>query len=138
MAMMISIPTEHGFEQVPFIKETNLWGLIRKTYERIELVLVHNQDNSIIEIFPVLESTQHQVPYAAMLANRMEVMNTGKKWGELDVSAITEDFWTCKCPRNYAHHKVEWTCQKCGLTVNEETYRYPYLSKLFKLDLIVE
>jgi hypothetical protein len=44
----------------------------------------------------------------------------------------TKDFWACQCGRPFIHHKIEFTCKKCGCTVtNNQSHKITYVEDIF-------
>lgn len=141
MAITLSVPTESGEFvniKVPEPGDVTIGDLVKMVYEKITIILVHNWDNTKTWLVPVTPNCEPDIPVSAIRANAMEIISTGKTLGELDVTAITQNFWTCKCKRNFVHHKILWECPECQLTVREDQNRLPYLNELITWNLYVE
>lgn len=141
MAITISVPDPDGvtFHQVsvPEPGDVSIQDLVDMVYKKISIVLIHNRDNTKSWLVPVTPQCEPDIPLSAITANGMEVMGTGKTLGELEVSAITQNFWTCECKNGFVHHKILWECPECHLTIREDTHRLPYINKLITWDLFV-
>jgi hypothetical protein len=112
--------------------------VVDEVYRGITVVCVHDMNNSVLYSVPLHKGSEGYLPTGAMMANGVTVMDTGRKLGQIAVTAITDNFWTCTCKKDFVLHKVEGRCSKCGCSLDNSKDRLPYLNDLIKWELIVE